>query len=73
MSLGDLFGRVSGISAEETKRRADAAKPGDFTLLDVREPAEFEMGHLPGAVHIPLSQIADRAGELDRQRPIVTY
>lgn len=73
MSLGDLFGKVSVVSAEETKRRADVAKPGDFTLLDVREPAEFEMGHLPGAVHIPLSQIADRAGELDRQRPIVTY
>jgi rhodanese-related sulfurtransferase len=69
----DLFRKVPETSAEEVRRKLDAAGPGDFTLLDVREPAEYERGHLPGAVHIPLSGLADRLGELDRSKPLVTY
>lgn len=44
-------------------------------LLDVREPNEFEGGHLPDAVHIPLSQLDARAGELAKltSRPVVAY
>jgi len=44
-------------------------------LLDVRETPEFEGGRLPNAVHIPLSQIESRGGELARNtgRPVVVY
>jgi rhodanese-related sulfurtransferase len=44
-------------------------------LLDVREPAEIVSGRLPNAVHIPLSQLAARGGELAKftSRPIVVY
>ena len=69
----DLFKKVSETSAEAVRQKLEAAAPGDFTLLDVREPAEYEKGHLPGAVHIPLSRLADRLGELDRSKPLVTY
>jgi rhodanese-related sulfurtransferase len=43
-------------------------------VLDVREPAEFTgtLGHIDGALLIPLGELAARAGELDRTRPIVT-
>lgn len=41
--------------------------------LDVRERDEFEAGHLPEAVHIPLGELAGRAVELPRDRPILTY
>lgn len=34
-------------------------------LLDVREDDEWQLGHAPGAVHIPLSDIPARYGELD--------
>jgi sulfur dioxygenase len=42
-------------------------------ILDVREPDEFAgpLGHVPGAVLIPLGELAQRSGELDRARPIV--
>jgi sulfur dioxygenase len=42
-------------------------------ILDVREPAEFTgpLGHISGAVLVPLGELAARAGELDRARPIV--
>ena len=44
-------------------------------LLDVRETQEFEGGRLPNAVHIPLSQIESRGGELARStaRPVIVY
>jgi rhodanese-related sulfurtransferase len=40
-------------------------------LVDVRQDYEWEAGHLEGAVHIPLEQLPGRAGELDRERPVV--
>ena len=44
-------------------------------LLDVRETAEYEGGHLPNAVHIPLSQLESRGQELAKHaaRPVVAY
>jgi rhodanese-related sulfurtransferase len=43
-------------------------------LLDVRSSAEFAAGHLPGAVNVPVSDLARRAGDLaPRDRPIVVY
>lgn len=47
----------------------------DPLLLDVREPNEYNSGHLPDALHIPLSQIKDRAGELAKytSRPVIVY
>lgn len=42
-------------------------------VLDVRGKAEWDAGHLPGAVHIPLAELAARAGELPRERPIAVH
>lgn len=33
-------------------------------LVDVREEWEYVSGHVPGAVHIPMGEVADRVGEL---------
>src|SRR5215469_8702044 len=43
-------------------------------VLDVRDPAEFDgpLGRIHGAILIPLGELAERAGELSRDRPIVT-
>ena len=40
-------------------------------LLDVREDAEFELGHAPGALHIPLAEVPDHVEELSKDRTIV--
>ncbi|MFF4604440.1 rhodanese-like domain-containing protein [Streptomyces sp. NPDC001339] len=45
----------------------------DGQLIDVRNPAEYEAGALPGARSIPLAVLPDRMGELDRHRPVVLY
>ena len=46
----------------------------EVQVLDVREPDEFTgpLGHIPGAILIPLGELAGRAGELSHSRPIVT-
>ena len=47
----------------------------DAVLLDLRETKEYEGGRLPNAVHIPLSQLDSRAGELAKyaSRPVIAY
>jgi hydroxyacylglutathione hydrolase len=42
-------------------------------LLDVRTPAEWKQGHIPGARHVFVPELRKRARELDRGRPIITY
>jgi rhodanese-related sulfurtransferase len=48
---------------------------GKAVLLDVREAKEYEGGRLPNAIHIPLSQLGQRAQELAKLtgRPVVVY
>lgn len=40
------------------------------TFVDVREPAEYADGHLPGAVNIPMGQLPDRTDELDKNATV---
>ncbi len=49
-----------------------AERLGHVQLVDVRLPAEWEAGHIDGALHIPEGELAGRMGELDRSRPVVT-
>lgn len=51
----------------------DKARPGELTILDVRQDWEYEEFHLPGARHIPLDQLDERLGELDKNVPVVAY
>jgi phage shock protein E len=55
----------------------DAAKAvvaAGATVVDVRTPAEFEAGHVKGAINIPFDQMAARAGEVGKKdRPVVIY
>jgi rhodanese-related sulfurtransferase len=42
-------------------------------LVDVRADHEWEMGRIEGASHLPLAELAERVGEIDRGRPVVLY
>jgi rhodanese-related sulfurtransferase len=47
---------------------------GGFVLIDSRSRAAWDQGHIPGAIHLPTAEIAERAGELlDPAVPVVTY
>jgi|SRR5580692_2125147 rhodanese-related sulfurtransferase len=49
------------------------ARDPELQVVDVRELYEREAGHIPGSRHIELVQLSSRAGELDRERPVVFY
>lgn len=58
------------VSREELLARC---RDGLVTVLDVRPADEFSLGHLPGAVNIPLNELEARLGELDPEREVVAY
>jgi rhodanese-related sulfurtransferase len=73
---------------EETERDDGAGEPAEgeisrdqaremiengAQLVDVRADHEWEAGRIAGAAHIPLDELAERAGEIDRDRPVVIY
>ena len=47
-----------------------AAAHGSGVLVDVREPDEYVAGRVPGALSIPMGQLANRVGEIDRTSPV---
>ena len=51
------------------------AREADALLVDVRSDEEWKVSHIPGALHVPMSQVEERLPELvpDRSRPIITY
>lgn len=57
------------INAQQLKQRLDAGD--DLYLLDVREPYEWEAGHLQQAVHVPLRQVPGALGDIPKDREIV--
>ena len=58
------------IPPEELRRRL---KAGDVTLIDVRPGDEFDAGHIPGALSVPVTELADRLRELPKRKEIVAY
>jgi adenylyltransferase/sulfurtransferase len=59
------------ITIDELEQRLGDAGP-EIVVLDVREPWEWEIAHIPGSRHFPLGQLPKRLGELDGQAEIVT-
>ena len=57
------------VSREELKKLLDDGAQ----LVDVRAEHEWEMGRIEGATHVPLAELAQRTGEIDRDRPVVLY
>ncbi len=52
---------------------AGAFRAGDVTVIDVRAPSEWDAGHLPGVVNIPLGSLTDRLAEIPADRPVVLH
>jgi rhodanese-related sulfurtransferase len=64
---------VKDMDTEEARAYIDSNKEGTFTLLDVRQPKEYEKSRIPGAKLVPLPELTDRLGELDSEKPVIAY
>jgi len=67
-----MFGFRNSVREVTAAQLAEKVREGAVTLVDVREPAEFAAGHIPGAVNKPLSSF-DPAALPSDGRPVVLY
>jgi rhodanese-related sulfurtransferase/biotin operon repressor len=51
----------------------DRARRGLVTVLDVRPPEEFASGHVPGALNIPVEQLARKLRDLPKGKEVIAY
>ncbi len=62
------------------KNLFQSAPPVDFAqlvkegakIIDVRTPGEYQGGHIPGSVNIPLNELPGKLKQLDKSKPIIT-
>jgi len=73
MRFLDLFSRVKTLEADEARQWIEGRPPDSFTLLEARQPQEYERGHIPGAVLIPLPELKKRLGEINAKKPVLVY
>jgi len=73
MNWKNLFVPVRSLSAAEAKKIMAERSAGEYQLLDVRQPREYEEGHLAGSLLIPIKELPDRLAELDRDKTIFVY
>ncbi len=71
--IGRMFAPVEVMQAGGLDEWRKRTGEGNYRLVDVRQPAEYERGHIPGAVLIPLAELPARAGELSPGIPVVVY
>jgi ArsR family transcriptional regulator len=66
----DARDAMEAVSRKELMRRM---REGAVTVLDVRPEDEFALGHLPGAINVPLHALKKRLSEFKRSQEIVAY
>ena len=66
--MGSFTNPEHELSPEQVRDRLER---GEIDLIDVREQYEWDAGRIAGARHIELERLAGRAGEIDRERPVV--
>jgi len=67
------FTNLDDLEPVSRETLLDRLRDGQVTVLDVRPADEFAMGHLPGALNVPIETLEQRLTELDPTREIIAY
>lgn len=73
MALKDFFIKVPEMKADDIRNRIEKEHFDSYNLIDVRQPREYETGHIPGAINIPIGDLPSRLSEIDPGKPTITY
>ncbi len=73
MAISDYFKSVKSMSAENIREFLQDKNPDEYNLIDVRQPFEYKLDHIPGARLMPLKDLSDKVGNLDREKPTIAY
>jgi ArsR family transcriptional regulator len=69
----EYFNDRDSLEAVSRKELLQRSKDGLVTVLDVRPPEEYESGHIPGAINVPLAEIEQHLTDLPRELDIIAY
>ncbi len=67
-----LFGFLGRLGIKQLSPKEFDQKKG-MMILDVRTHKDYERGHIPGAIHVPLSDIGDKIKKLKKDKELVVY
>ncbi len=73
MQLTKLFVPVESMNPDQAREFMAQHEQGTYTLLDVRQPGEYEDSRIPGATLIPLPGLLDSLDRLDPEKPTLVY
>ena len=73
MNWKSLFQLSKNMTVDEARAFLKDNSSGSYQLLDVRQPKEYELEHLPGAILIPVKELMSRINELDPAKPTLVY
>ncbi len=81
--LSHFFPAARGHAEPDSSERAPSITPSSLherraagtapLVIDVRTPAEFAAGHIPGAVNIPFDRVAERISEVEAPHGVALY
>jgi rhodanese-related sulfurtransferase/rubrerythrin len=73
MRWKQFFTPVESVDADKAAQVINSTPAQDLNIVDVRQPKEYERGHIPGARLVPLPELDNRMDELDREKPTLVY
>lgn len=73
MQWKQFFTPVESIDAQKGHDLIASTPKDELTILDVRQPKEYEQAHLPGSKLIPLPMLSQRLAELDPNKTTLVY
>jgi rhodanese-related sulfurtransferase/rubrerythrin len=73
IELRKLFTPTEAMDADNAKQYMEGHQEGSYTLLDVRQPWEYEEDHIPGAKLVPLGDLKEGTQDLDPEKPTLVY
>ena len=73
MRWKQFFPPVQSMNADDVREYLSDKTLQEVTILDVRQPGEYEEGHIPGAKLVPLPVLTDSLSEIDPSKPVVVY
>lgn len=73
--FSEISRQMSGMKSIGPSEATQLSNREDAVFLDIRNEADFQAGHIPDAVHIPLKQLAERSAELakHKDKPVIAY
>ena len=71
----EISRRLSGMKAVDPVQATQLSNRENAVFLDIRDDGEYGGGHIPEAIHIPIRQLPDRIGELNKHKdcPVIAY